>query len=73
MFKTQKAEYATEFKELAVKQVKDAPGIVAVTKDLGLIEQTLRNFIRTFLEIERFQAIVFTQFFAVLRLQTAAH
>jgi transposase len=46
MFKIPKPEYTVEFKELAVKRVKDGQGIAAVAKDLGLIEQTLRNWVK---------------------------
>jgi len=46
MFKIPKPEYTGEFKELAVKRVKDGQGIAAVAKDLGLIEQTLRNWVK---------------------------
>ena len=46
MFKIPKPEYTAEFKELAVKRVKDGQGIGAVAKDLGLVEQTLRNWVK---------------------------
>ena len=46
MFKIPKPEYTAEFKEVAVKRVKDGQGIAAVAKDLGLIEQTLRNWVK---------------------------
>jgi len=46
MFKIPKQEYTAEFKELAVKRVKDGQGIGAVAKDLGLVEQTLRNWVK---------------------------
>ena len=39
MFKIPKPEYTAEFKELAVKRVKDGQGTGAVAKDLGLIDQ----------------------------------
>jgi len=35
-----------EFKELAVKRVKDRQSAGAVAKELGLIEQTLRNSVK---------------------------
>jgi len=38
--------YTTEFRELAVKRVKDGQTIGAVAKELGLIEQTLRNWVK---------------------------
>ena len=44
--KIPKREYTTEFKALAVKRVKDGQSAGAVAKDLGLIEQTLRNWVK---------------------------
>jgi transposase len=38
--------YTTEFKELAVKRVTDGQAIPAAAKDLGLNEQTLRNWVK---------------------------
>ena len=46
MYKIPKPEYTAEFKELCVKRVKDGQGIGAVAKDLGLVEQTLRNWVK---------------------------
>ena len=46
MKKIPKREYTTEFKELAVKRVKDGQSAGVVAKDLGLIEQTLRNWVK---------------------------
>ena len=46
MFKIPKQEYTVEFKELAVKRVKDGQGIGPVARDLGLVEQTLRNWVK---------------------------
>ena len=46
MFKIPKQEYTPEFKELAVKRVNGGQGIAAVAKDLGLVEQTLRNWVK---------------------------
>lgn len=46
--KIPKQAYTTEFRELAVKRVKDGQGVGAVAKDLGLIEQTLRNWVKAF-------------------------
>jgi transposase len=43
-----KQEYTAEFKELAVKRVKAGQTAGAVAKDLGLIEQTLRNWVKAF-------------------------
>jgi transposase len=44
--KIPKQEYTAEFKELAVKRVKDGQTPGAVAKDLGLVEQTLRNWVK---------------------------
>jgi len=41
--KIPKQEYTAEFKELAVKRVKAGPSVGAVARELGLIDQTLRN------------------------------
>ena len=41
-----KAAYTTEFKELAVKRVSDGEAISVVLKELGLSDQTLRNWIK---------------------------
>ena len=41
--KIPKPEYTTEFRELAVKRVKDGQTVGSVARDLGLVEQTLRN------------------------------
>jgi len=46
MFKIPKQEYTAEFKELAVKRVKDGQGVGLVARDLGLVEQTLRNWVK---------------------------
>jgi len=46
MKKIPKQEYTTEFKELAVKRVKDGQTVGAVAKELGLVEQTLRNWVK---------------------------
>ena len=43
--KIPKQEYTAEFKELAVKRVKAGQGIGAVARELGLVEQTLRNWV----------------------------
>ena len=44
--KIPKQEYTPEFRELAVKRVKAGQSIGAVAKDLGLVEQTLRNWVK---------------------------
>lgn len=46
MMKMPKQEYTPEFNELSVKRVKSGQSIGAVAKDLGLIEQTLRNWVK---------------------------
>lgn len=46
MKKIPKQEYTAEFKELAVKRVKSGQSAGAVAKDLGLVEQTLRNWVK---------------------------
>ena len=46
MFKIPKQEYTAEFKEGAVQRVSSGEGIRAVAKDLGLVEQTLRNWVK---------------------------
>ncbi len=46
MFKIPKQEYTAEFKELAVKRVKSGQSITVVAKSLGLVEQTLRNWVK---------------------------
>jgi len=38
--------YTTEFKELAVKRIKDGQGVNKVCKELGLSDQTLRNWVK---------------------------
>ena len=43
MKKIPNQEYTTEFRELAVKLVKDGLFIGVVAKELGLVEQKLRN------------------------------
>jgi len=46
MMKIPRREYTIEFKELAVKRVKAGQSAGAVAKDLGLLEQTLRNWVK---------------------------
>jgi transposase len=48
MQKIPKQEYAAEFKELAVKRVKAGQTVGAVAKELGRVEQTLRNWVKAF-------------------------
>jgi transposase len=43
--KIPKQEYTAEFKEQAVKHAQ-AVGIVVAARDLGLVEQTLRNWVK---------------------------
>ena len=44
--KIPKQAYTTEFKELAVKQVKDGQSVSVVCKELGLSDQTVRNWVK---------------------------
>ena len=44
--KIPKQAYTTEFKELAVTRVKDGLTAGAAAKELGLIEHTLRNWVK---------------------------
>lgn len=44
--KIPKQEYTQEVKELAFKRVKPGQPISAVVKELGLIKQTLRNWVK---------------------------
>jgi len=44
--KIPRQQYTSEFKELAVKRVKDGLTAGAAAKELGLIEQTLRNWVK---------------------------
>ena len=46
MQKIPKQEYTAEFKEQAVKRVKDGKSVAAVAKEMGLVEQTLRNWVK---------------------------
>lgn len=46
MFKIPKQDYTAEFKELAVKRVTDGQRLATVAKELGLVEQTLRNWVK---------------------------
>ena len=44
--KIPKQAYTTEFKELAVKRVKDGQSVGIACRELGLSDQTLRNWIK---------------------------
>lgn len=46
MKKVPKQAYTTEFKELAVKRVTDGQTIPAAAKELGLSDQSLRNWVK---------------------------
>lgn len=46
MQKIPKQAYTVEFKEQAVKRVKDGKTVSAVAKEMGLVEQTLRNWVK---------------------------
>ena len=44
--KIPKQAYTTEFKELAVKRTKDGQSVSTVCKELGLSDQTVRNWVK---------------------------
>jgi len=44
--KIPKQNYTPEFRELAVKRVKEGQGIASVARELVLMEQTLRNWVK---------------------------
>ena len=44
--KIPKQAYTIEFKELAVKRIKDGQSVSTVCKELGLSDQTLRNWVK---------------------------
>jgi len=46
MMKIPRQSFTLEFKQLAVKRVKDGERISAVAKSLGLSDQTLRNWVK---------------------------
>ena len=46
MKKIPKQAYTTEFKNLAVKRVTDGKSIPAAAKELGVSDQTLRNWVK---------------------------
>ncbi|MET3109177.1 transposase [Oxalobacteraceae bacterium GrIS 2.11] len=46
MKKISKQAYTTEFKELAVQRVKSGEPVSTVVKELGLSDQTLRNWMK---------------------------
>ena len=46
MKKIPKQAYTTEFKELAVKRVRDGEAVSVVVTELGLSDQTLRNWVK---------------------------
>lgn len=48
MQKIPKQEYTAEFKELAAKRVKDGKGVGAVAREMDLVAQTLRNWVKAF-------------------------
>lgn len=50
MKKIPKQAYTTEFKELAVKRIRDGDSIAVVVKELGLSDQTLRNWVKALSE-----------------------
>jgi transposase len=46
VFKIPKQAYTAEFKEQAVKRVTEVGSMGRVAEDLGLVEQTLRNWVK---------------------------
>ncbi|AFL73316.1 transposase [Thiocystis violascens DSM 198] len=48
MQKIPKQEFTAAFKEQAVKRVKDGKRVSAVAKEMGLVEQTLRHWVKAF-------------------------
>ncbi len=46
MIKIPKQEYTAEFKEQAVKRVTEVGSVGRVAEELGLVEQTLRNWVK---------------------------
>ncbi len=46
MMKISKQEYTAEFKELAVRRIKEGLTAGAVSKELGVSDQTLRNWVK---------------------------
>ena len=44
--KISKQAYTTEFKELAVKRIKDGQSVSVVCKELGLSDQTVRTWVK---------------------------
>jgi transposase-like protein len=48
MQKIPNQESTAEFKEQAVKRLKEDQGLGAAAKELGLVEQTLRNWVKAF-------------------------
>jgi transposase len=46
--KIPKRAFTAQFRELAVKQVKGGLGVGVVARELGISEQTLRNWVKTF-------------------------
>ena len=48
MQKIPKQAYTAELKEQAVKRVKDGTRVSAVAKEMGLVEQSLRNRVKAF-------------------------
>ena len=48
MQKIPKQEYTAEFKEWAVKRVKEGKSVAAAAKEMWLVEQGVRNCVKTF-------------------------
>ncbi|ONX56587.1 hypothetical protein A8F17_33590 [Burkholderia cenocepacia] len=47
MFKVPKQSYTAEFKLAAVRRVKDGQRVAVVARELGISEQTLRNWVKS--------------------------
>ncbi|AIV61186.1 transposase family protein [Burkholderia pseudomallei MSHR3458] len=46
MFKVPKQAYTAEFKAAVVQRIKDGQGFAVVARELGMSEQTLRNWVK---------------------------
>lgn len=46
MFKVPKQSYTAQFRRAAVQRVKDGQGLALVARELGVSEQTLRNWVK---------------------------
>lgn len=60
MKKLPRQEYTTEFKEQAVAQVASGRGIAALARELGMSDQTLRNWVKAAVNFRQYGAISFS-------------